>query len=102
MNLAELGAEISAARAVVSVDTGLSHLVAAFGVPQVAIYGATDPARTGAYGKAQFHLKSDFDCAPCLRRQCRYQGESVAKPACYDRLPPAEVFECLLEQMNSH
>lgn len=102
MNLAALAMEISAARGVVAVDTGLSHLVAAFGVPQVAIYGATDPARTGAYGKAQFHLKSDFDCAPCLRRECRYDGESAQKPACYDRLPPAEVFECLIGQIDTY
>lgn len=100
MNLRQLAEEISGARGVVAVDTGLSHLVAAFGIPQVALYGATDPARTGAYGKAQFHFKSDFPCAPCLRRQCAYQGESRQRPACYDRLPPAEVFDVLMEQLR--
>lgn len=99
MNLAELAAEIAAARGVVAVDTGLSHLAAAFGIPQVALYGATDPARTGSYGRAQFHFKSDFPCAPCLRRECSYRGESRQQPACYDRLPPAEVMVILLDQL---
>jgi heptosyltransferase-1 len=35
--------------AVVGVDTGLTHLAAAFGVPVVGIYGTTDPGATGVY-----------------------------------------------------
>lgn len=35
--------------AVVGVDTGLTHLAAALGVPVVGIYGATDPRATGVY-----------------------------------------------------
>lgn len=101
MNLRQLAGQISGAHGVVAVDTGLSHLVAAFGIPQVALYGATDPARTGAYGKAQFHFRSDFPCAPCLRRECGFQGESRQVPACYDRLPPGEVFETLMEQLSA-
>ncbi len=38
------------AAAVVGVDSGPLHLAAAIGVPGVAIYGPTDPARHGPYG----------------------------------------------------
>jgi heptosyltransferase-1 len=37
------------ARAVVGVDSGPLHLAAALGIPGVAIYGPTDPARNGPY-----------------------------------------------------
>ncbi len=37
------------ARAVIGVDTGLSHLAAALDVPAVGIYTATDPGLTGLY-----------------------------------------------------
>lgn len=39
--------------AVVGVDTGLTHLAAALGVPTVGIYRGTDPAATGIYGCAR-------------------------------------------------
>ncbi len=40
------------ARAVVGVDSGPLHLAAALGVPGVALFGQTDPARNGPYGKS--------------------------------------------------
>lgn len=59
MTLSDLAAEIEGAEAVVSVDTGLSHLAAALDKPNVILYGATDPALIGAYGKNQLYLKAD-------------------------------------------
>ena len=50
MGLAALSAVLARARAVVGVDTGLSHLAVALGVPTVGIYASTDPALTGLYG----------------------------------------------------
>jgi heptosyltransferase-1 len=35
---------------VVGLDTGLTHLAAALGVPTVGIYCGSDPALTGLYG----------------------------------------------------
>lgn len=56
LTLAELALEIAGATAVVSVDTGLSHLTAALDKPNVILYGATDPKLIGAYGKQQHYL----------------------------------------------
>lgn len=50
MNLPDLAALLAGARAVVGVDTGLSHLAVALGVPTVALYTATDPGLTGVLG----------------------------------------------------
>lgn len=41
---------LAGAALVIGLDTGLTHLAGAFGVPTVALYIATDPAATGLYG----------------------------------------------------
>jgi heptosyltransferase-1 len=47
LSLNEAAALLGSARAVVGVDTGLSHLAAALDVPTIGIYTATDPGLTG-------------------------------------------------------
>ncbi len=49
INLSEAAAMLGRARAVIGVDTGLSHLAAALGVPTIGIYTATDQGLTGLY-----------------------------------------------------
>ena len=49
LGLGELAGILAAAAGVLGVDTGLTHLAAALGVPTVGIYGATDPQATGLY-----------------------------------------------------
>jgi heptosyltransferase-2 len=75
-SLQDAMALIAAARGVVSNDSGLMHVAAAFGVPQVAMFGSTSPLHTPPLnGKASvLWLKDELqlDCAPCYDRQCRY------------------------------
>ena len=94
MNLQTLAAEMSTARGVIGVDTGLAHLAAALGVPSVTIYGATNPVLTGTCGEHQIRLQTDFKCSPCLKRDCRY-----LKMPCYNTLPPKEVWLALLNML---
>ena len=47
LTIGELATVIAGARVAVGVDTGLTHLAAALGVPSIGVYGATDPAATG-------------------------------------------------------
>jgi heptosyltransferase-1 len=49
LELERMAALLAGARAVVGVDTGLTHLAAALKVPVVGIYGATDPRATGVH-----------------------------------------------------
>ena len=69
---------IFATKSIVSNDSGLMHLAAAFGVPQVAIFGSSSPLHTPPLSdKATvIWLKNDkayqppLDCAPCFSRVC--------------------------------
>lgn len=101
LSLAELTDELTRAALVVGVDSGLSHLAGALGVPTLVIYGSTDPALTGCLGVQARNLRSDFPCAPCRSRRCVYRGatatfdgEAVA-PACYERVGPDRVLAAL-------
>lgn len=48
--IAQVAAMLAGAAAVVGVDTGLTHLAAALGVPVVALFCGTHPAFTGVHG----------------------------------------------------
>ena len=49
LSVAALARVLAGARFVIGVDTGLTHLAAALGVPVIGIYGATDPRSTGVH-----------------------------------------------------
>jgi heptosyltransferase-1 len=53
MALEALAPVLAHARSVVGLDSGLTHLAAALGVPAVAIFCGSDPALTGVYGAAR-------------------------------------------------
>lgn len=68
-DLVGLVALIRRCRAMFCNDTGPMHLAAALAVPVYAMFGATDPARTGPYGPGQVFLAQP-GCNPCFRRYC--------------------------------
>ncbi|MFC0179351.1 lipopolysaccharide heptosyltransferase RfaC [Thorsellia kenyensis] len=58
LNLYEVANEIAHCKAVISVDTGLSHLTAALSKHNITLYGPTDPNLIGGYGINQNALTS--------------------------------------------
>ncbi len=59
MSLEQVAQVLASARAVVSVDTGLSHLTAALDKPNFTLYGPTDPGLIGGYGKNQHIVRPE-------------------------------------------
>jgi heptosyltransferase I len=57
-SISQLIALTRRARLFIGGDTGPLHLAAALGVPVVAVFGPTDPARNGPYGTANIVLRS--------------------------------------------
>ncbi len=70
-DIKELISIIRGARYVITNDSGPMHIAAAFGVPVVAIFGPTNPVRTGPYGRNHIIVKSDIRCAPCYKKNCK-------------------------------
>jgi heptosyltransferase-1 len=75
LDLTELAGVLAASAGVLGVDTGLTHLAAALGVPTVGIYGATDPHATGVYSSgpalnlgASDRFPTAADASAALRR----------------------------------
>ncbi len=58
LKLNDMARLLKHAKAVVSVDTGLSHVAAALDVPMVVLYRVTDPKLVGALGQNVTHLCS--------------------------------------------
>lgn len=67
----ELIGLIQSARCVVSNDSGPMHIAAALNIPVVALFGPTDPQRTGPYGKGHIVISADVECSPCLKKRCK-------------------------------
>ncbi len=51
-------------------DTGPMHAAAALGKPVVALFGPTEPRRTGPYAQLENVLRLDLPCSPCLKSKC--------------------------------
>jgi heptosyltransferase I len=46
------------------------HIGAALNVPVFAVFGPTDPLRTGPYGKRHIIIREDVACSPCFKKSC--------------------------------
>lgn len=73
----QLAGILSLCNAFIANDSGPMHLAAALGVPVVAIFGSTDPARTGPRGNC-IVIKKDISCRPCFKRICPHHMECMA------------------------
>lgn len=86
-NLSRLAALISLADLFVTNDSGPMHLANSLKVPLVALFGPTEPARTGPFQQPATVLHKGAPCWPCLYRQCPYDHR------CMTDISPGEVYE---------
>lgn len=87
-DIKEMISIIRKARFMVTNDSGPMHIAAACGVPVAALFGPTDPARTGPYGSGHIIIKAANDCAPCYKKICR-------NIRCMDSISVEEVYEAV-------
>ncbi len=93
-SLQELITELASTRFVLSNDSGAMHLAAALGVPTVALFGSTEPRRTGPLGKTVRVLRHHVPCSPCFLRNCPIDF------ACMHALTPQMVWNACLDLWN--
>jgi heptosyltransferase I len=91
--LRELIEIMRSARFVISNDSGPMHIAAALGVPVYAIFGPTDPGRTGPYGEGHTVMRSDTPCAPCFKKSCDDMK-------CMKRVSADKVFEIITAKQH--
>ncbi len=95
LSLNDIAKVLKNAQAVVSVDTGLSHVSAALEIPMVALYRVTDPSLVGADGLLVKRLSSP--CAPeYLKQFASVQQEQQSLQG----LSADRVYQALLEQIE--
>ncbi|HXT11895.1 MAG TPA: lipopolysaccharide heptosyltransferase II [Candidatus Angelobacter sp.] len=89
ISLPEMIEWIRLGKLMISNDTGPMHVAAAIGKPVLAIFGPTEPRRTGPYRQLQNVIRVELPCAPCLKSHCTYE-----KPLeCLKTISPEMVFE---------
>ena len=77
-DLSQAMALIASSQAMLSNDSGLMHVAAAMGVPQVAVFGSSSPLHTPPLSdkavvlwlKNEASYQPSLDCAPCFERNC--------------------------------
>jgi len=87
---------ITACRLMLCNDSGLMHVAAGLGIPTVAPFGATDPARTSPSGPHVKILYQPADCSPCLQREC-----SVKNHPCMANITPAMLADACISMLGS-
>jgi len=94
LGLRELSSVLAHARAAISTDSGPAHLAAAFDVPTVVLFGATDPRKTRPQGRRVHALQAEVvpPCLPCLRRACRWDHPM----ACMELIQPDAIKKLIL------
>jgi len=96
--LREALALLSMASVAVSNDSGLLHLAAAAGTPAVALFGPTDPHRTGptvSTPSSVSILRKPVACSPCELRECPIDHR------CMTWLHPDDAYEAVRRFITS-
>lgn len=74
----------------VTTDTGPMHIAAAMGCPVVALFGPTDPNRTGPYGNQHRVIRLGLECSPCFKKKC-------PNSKCMDNIEVSQVYKAVCE-----
>ncbi|TAN38847.1 MAG: glycosyltransferase family 9 protein [Verrucomicrobia bacterium] len=96
-SLVELGSVLAEMDLALTVDTGPMHVAAALGVPVLALFGPTDPRRTGPFGAQHRVLQvTEQVCAMCFDARC-HSGDLI----CMTRIRPDVVTRAALDMLEA-
>jgi 3-deoxy-D-manno-octulosonic-acid transferase/heptosyltransferase-1 len=81
------------ASVLITTDSGPMHIAAAMGTPAIALFGPTDPARTGPYGNGHTVIRKKMNCSPCFLKKCDSKK-------CMRDITVEEVFHAVEEKLR--
>lgn len=88
LSLPELTALASLSRLFIGNDSGVAHMAAALGVPQVVVFGSSNVAHWSPWTRAPFEVvREEMPCAPCPGYTC----SEFDAPECIRRVPVSRV-----------
>ena len=79
----------------ITTDSGPMHIAAAAGTPVVALFGPTDPSRTGPYGIGHTVIRKKLSCSPCFLKKC-------GTIKCMYDITVEEVFQAVAEKLRTN
>lgn len=71
-------------------DSGPMHIADALGTELIALFGSTNPKKTGPYRQMNI-IQKDVECSPCYRRTCPIDFR------CMTRIEVDEVFDAAMQ-----
>ena len=117
LNLGEVAYLLSKASVYVGLDTSVTHMAAALGIPTIALYGPTNPVKWGPMPKNVsfsgrspyerkgsqmvsnvFLLQGEGECVPCHEEGCNRNTKSFSK--CLQDIPSADVIKAVETMMT--
>lgn len=87
---------LALAEVAVANDSGLLHLATAVGTPAIALFGPTDPDRTGPVGENVTLLRKPVACSPCRMRECPIDH------CCMQNISVSEVYEAVNKALRKN
>ena len=93
-NLRELAALLRRCALFITNDTGTMHVAAAVRIPTVAIFGSTEPVRTGPWGEGHIIVREGVPCSPCLQKECP-RGDYL----CFTKITVEDVLKAAEKQL---
>jgi len=93
-NLRDLACLYRRSSLLITTDSGPMHVAAAVGTPVIALFGPTDPLRTGPYGKGHTVVRKNLSCSPCFLKTCEAK-------TCMADISVDEVFEKIAEKLTN-
>jgi heptosyltransferase II len=86
---------LALAGAAVSNDSGLMHVAAAVGIPVLALFGSSSPAKTPPLSEKARVMYLDLECSPCFSRVCPLEHFN-----CLRKITPAMADAVLTSMLN--
>ncbi len=95
--LPEIGGILNTMDLLIANDSGPIHMAAAVGTPALAIFGPTNPNRTGPFGDIHRVIKTAYPCPPCHHRT--FQHPNIP---CITGVKIYSVLDAAQQMLSSH